>query len=367
MSWCEVFDLLSVHILNVGHGDSIVLEHDHAGQKSFAVVDSNAKYGVTPRALQKLEELGAQSLSFVALTHPHADHYGGLEAILEQYQGRVGAIFTFPVDRSRERLEKLVSKYAESAKNSGSETVQSRAIQFIKFLKLAKEHPVWDAPTGLLGIVGVDGFDGLQVKQVLPPSRVKGRYFSEIDSGRLRAEDDSENELTLALVLEYKGHTILLGGDGTKANWAYQAARLGKGFGATVAKLPHHGSGIDCDSEVVDRIFENVDGEKIALISANGRTHPSKAVLTDLHKKGIRPYCTNLSKHCGGGKVAQMPPVTTLQPALGRFIASVADGDGSTIRKPCQGDVSVVIDDDGVRVRRQFENLCPYRNEYQAI
>ena len=75
--------------MNVDHGDSIVLEYRASAELAFAVIDSNVKTGQKPRALEKLEMLGAQSLSFVAITHPHADHYMGMRAIMEAYKGQI--------------------------------------------------------------------------------------------------------------------------------------------------------------------------------------------------------------------------------------------------------------------------------------
>lgn len=86
--------MLRIHVLNVGHGDSIVLEHEDNGARSFGVIDSNGVLGQDPPALVKLRALGAKRLSFVALTHPHADHFVGLHRILKEFDGEVGRIYT---------------------------------------------------------------------------------------------------------------------------------------------------------------------------------------------------------------------------------------------------------------------------------
>jgi glyoxylase-like metal-dependent hydrolase (beta-lactamase superfamily II) len=48
------------------------------------------------RALHKLRDLGATALSFVCLTHPHADHYRGFKDIIAAYNGKIGNFFLFP-------------------------------------------------------------------------------------------------------------------------------------------------------------------------------------------------------------------------------------------------------------------------------
>jgi beta-lactamase superfamily II metal-dependent hydrolase len=366
--------LLSIHILNVGHGDSIVIEHESEGKKSFGVVDSNAAVDEIPRALEKLTKLGADRLSFVALTHPHADHYGGLEKVLENFSGRINAFFTFPIEKQRDRLKKLAQKYQLAAQGTDSETVKGRALQFISFIThVSKSGKIWEAPTGLLGYLTVHGFSDLTIQHALPPSRVKGRYYNSIDKGVLSLEDESDNALSTALLLHYKGNTILLGGDGTEENWLHQAQRLRTqhpSMRANVVKLPHHGAKKDCSDSVLDSIFSapNESIERIAIISANGKSHPSAQVLKSLHSRGIKPYCTTLSKHCGAKSISQLHPLGNADPALSRFLSSVASEDRRFPGSPCQGDITVLIDDNGrLSIKRQFENLCAYRNEYDHI
>jgi metal-dependent hydrolase (beta-lactamase superfamily II) len=65
--------MLKVHVLNVEHGDSIIVEFNG----SFGLIDSN-RCGQRIPALEKLQALGAERLRFVALTHPHHDHYRGI-------------------------------------------------------------------------------------------------------------------------------------------------------------------------------------------------------------------------------------------------------------------------------------------------
>ena len=67
--------MLTFYILNVGHGLSVVIEYSREHNSVYGVVDSNVGAGGTPQALLKLRELGATSLSFLCLTHPHRDHF----------------------------------------------------------------------------------------------------------------------------------------------------------------------------------------------------------------------------------------------------------------------------------------------------
>lgn len=363
--------MLSIHVCNVGHGDSIVVEFDDGANKSFGVVDCNSKSGTESKALSLLKRLGAESLSFVVLTHPHKDHYSGLAEIMDEYRGRIGKVFSFSPARDQKRIAALIAKYATVVRNKNAgKNVRAQSIGLIKFLEHAKLCD-WEDPSGLIGILDVSGFHGVNFEHVLPPAKVKGSMFNDLDSGVFEVESPTHNELTLAIRVIYGDVSVLLGGDGVRTHWLSQstaAARSGKSIGAQIVKLPHHGSGTDCADDVLEKLFDSGDGEKIALISANGNSHPSKDVLDSLKKRNIKPYCTNLSRACGGGKVHDMLNSSGIESSLARFIGSVAQGDSGARSTPCQGDLTIRIDAGGsVSVDRELKNLCTFRRDFENL
>ncbi|MBC8739222.1 hypothetical protein F6X40_20955 [Paraburkholderia sp. UCT31] len=364
--------MLDVYILNVGHGDSIVLHYCEGGTSAFAVVDSNAKSGETPRALTKLRELGATELSFVAVTHPHADHYLGLLQVLTAYEGHIANFYSFPVDRDSPRLNRFVAQYVAAAKKTDSKTVRATVKEFVQIIKhFASVKDAWHTPTGNLSRLVADGFGHAMVEQILPPSRVKGQFYQEIDSGILKIESPQPNELSLALRIQYRGHSLVLGADGTRSNWNFQRKqwqRMGVELAATSAKIPHHGSAVDSGPDVCDALYgEGTKADtRFAVISADGLSHPSDDVIDDLVKRGIRPYCTNLAKRCGA-KHGSLPDVPGVDGALARFIASTAVLDAEKTQ-PCQGDICISIADDGsVSVTTEYAHLCPFRGDYDFL
>jgi competence protein ComEC len=83
-------DELRIHVVNVDHGDGIILEFpDYNAQAHFGVVDTGRAESIyKERVTEYLKELinirGMPfRIEFVCITHPHEDHYGGLRALLD--------------------------------------------------------------------------------------------------------------------------------------------------------------------------------------------------------------------------------------------------------------------------------------------
>ncbi len=73
-------DKLAVFVLNVGHGDAIVVRFPSIDNEVVcAVVDCYSSEKVTD-ALQKLN---ADRIAFMCATHPHSDHTRGFESLIE--------------------------------------------------------------------------------------------------------------------------------------------------------------------------------------------------------------------------------------------------------------------------------------------
>ena len=68
---------LRVHFIDVGQGDSILLESNG----EFVLIDAGElDYG--ERVLSYIRKQGADKLKYVIATHPHYDHYGGIRTVI---------------------------------------------------------------------------------------------------------------------------------------------------------------------------------------------------------------------------------------------------------------------------------------------
>ena len=74
---------LEIFIIGGRLGESIVIRTPGG---RFGIVDAYAadwKKGSANPTLSRLKALGARELHFIALTHPHMDHFRGLPAVFE--------------------------------------------------------------------------------------------------------------------------------------------------------------------------------------------------------------------------------------------------------------------------------------------
>lgn len=367
--------MLAFHFLNVGHGDSTVVQFvDPNGNQHFGVIDSNKKGAETPSALRKLRQLGAQRLSFLALTHPHADHYKGLSEILDEFEGAIDEVYLFPIDRARDRHKKWLTQYFAAIEASDDETSVRAVEELVTIFCAIESHPSVSELSGYGQVVYAPGMEAVDIRNMLPPSKVKGEFFKAIDEGRSLLAHERNNSLSLAFEFNYAGRTVVVGGDGTHLNWLDTRKRYPKEQGvefgspvANVVKLPHHGSRVDSPDIVLNFLFGTPAADKaIAIVSADGRSHPDPTVLQSLEARGIAPYCTNLSKHCSGRLSSENVVSNTVDETLVRFLRSVAMP--SSRPQACQGDITVKISPAGdVSVERQFENACPLRGELELM
>lgn len=72
---------LTIHFLDVGQGDSILLETDG---KSMLIDSGESDQGKVVTAY--LQDQGISTLDYVVATHPHSDHIGGMNEILNNFQ-----------------------------------------------------------------------------------------------------------------------------------------------------------------------------------------------------------------------------------------------------------------------------------------
>ena len=265
--WQEGQRELTVAFLNVGQGDAIYIEAPNGNQ---LLIDGG-------RGRAVLRELGAviplydRSIDVVLVTHPDADHIGGLIPVLESY--RVGAV----IESGNER---------ETAVTVGFE----RAVAQEGALRVAARRGM-----------RVDLGDGA-VFTILYPDRNVARVES--------------NEASIVGQLRYGSTTVLLTGDAPASVERILIAKDGSGLQSTVLKPGHHGSR---SSSVLE--FLAAVSPELAVISAgtgNSYGHPHTEVLARLAQLNIRALRTDMEGRIvlesDGNRVSVKQPLNAFLP-----------------------------------------------------
>ena len=224
-------------------------------------------------------------------------------------------------------MKKFALIYKELIEKSDP-VIGGKIVELIEILSLVKKHiglDNWEEPSGGFNLIAPHGFDGVEIHTLLPPARIKGAYFEMIERGSLDiANEENVNKLSMAFSIRYRNKEIILGGDGSVSLWNEQqkfCKRASVSLTAHAVKLPHHGSDKDNSDNILCHLFGDRD-DNIAVISANGCTHPSLHTLDRLERNSIKPYCTNLSGKCTPIRTLDMRPFKHVDPELGRFLYS---------------------------------------------
>jgi competence protein ComEC len=231
---------LHLVVLDVGHGDSLVL---HSPRGRTAVIDAGVRragFDVGDRVVAPyLHWSGVRRLDFLALTHAHWDHVGGAPALLRGFG--VGQVWEGPAPTRSRRYQEM-----------------SRALGGATRLSVRRGARV--------------EWDGVRITVEGPPPGPPPRTVRNDDS--------------LVLGVELGAVRLLLTGDVSR-----DAERLVRFGPAAVLKVPHHGSRTSSSVGFLARVRP-----ELAVVSAGSRRfgHPHPEVLERYRKAGVRLFRTDL-------------------------------------------------------------------------
>jgi competence protein ComEC len=234
---------LAVDVLDVGHGDGIVVRTP-AGR--VLVVDAGSQDAGRYRVLPFLRQAGISTVDALVLTHTDEDHLGGAIPLLQEL-----------------RVRRLLTNGA------GDDTISARRVT-----ALARERAV--PTTTVFAGMRVEGDPGIAIEVLHPPAGlVPGT-----------APESNDNSVVLRLARGEVG--VLLTGDIEEAGLPWVLSR-GQALRSTVLKVPHHGSRL---GEAGPRFFRAV-APSIAVLSV-GRAHhlPSSETVRALDASGAAVYST---------------------------------------------------------------------------
>ena len=243
----------SIHIivLDVGQGDSILLEGDRGGR---ILIDGGPDASVLMADLDRYIPVWDRRLDAIVLTHPHDDHVAGLVAVVERY--KVGQAFEsgWPVDTSAYRAWKsaLAARGLTAQRLSTGETLQ---------LDDAQLHVLWPD-------------DGTTRPSYMDQNATDNR---------------KTNDASIVLLGEYEGRRFLLTGD---AEDDVDPILLSRGLPTVdMLKVAHHGSATASSDVLLATL-----APKVAVVSVGANNpygHPNGATMARLRAHSSQVFRTD--------------------------------------------------------------------------
>jgi len=330
-----------IHVLNVGHGDSIILE---LPDNNWGLVDCfKTNTEIEPPALTFLKARNVRKLKFVCLTHPHKDHFHGMLEILKHFTSDGRQIEEFwdfgpTIDLIRVFLDRCGSEKEFSELQDLYEFITQRV--------LSKK---------------IEWVEAKARVKCLELSDIKISSFAPLGGDTMRyirswARDTTidENLLSVVLVITCGETNIVLGGD-TKSwedilkLWRKECEITNRKKSAFhFVKVSHHGSRHGNHKGLWD-LF-TVKDQSVAVISTGCRYEsPHPETVKSIISRDVKLYSTNFRdfrKPVSGDHMDEYVQKGLIsQSLLDALEVSTHPVEDFEIIAPYHGDCSITIED----------------------
>ena len=332
--------IINLHVLNVGHGDSIVLEfpENHWGLVDCCRLQKDSE----PPALTFLKTKRVQKLDFVCLTHPHSDHFEGMLDVLRYFTSegrRVEEFWDCGMEGRKMRYvtRKLAeNQFIELQSLYGFVRDQAAVKKTIRYLMLSEGHCLSIGP--------------IQINSYAPLGSDTWKYITEW--GRNKKVD--ENLLSVVLIITNGTANLVLGSD-TKSwedilhQWRKDCEKIARDNRFDIVKVSHHGS-LYGNHKGLWKSY-TIPSKSVAVISAGSKYRfPHLETVTSIVREKIRLYSTNyrdFTKKVKGKETVEdlrELKISSLQKEVLQYFAPAAET--YTVISPYHGTCSISIDKD---------------------
>lgn len=231
-------DTLKVYITDVGQADSILIRD---GNYNMLIDAGNNSDG--EKLVKYYNELGITSFKYVFASHPHEDHIGGMDDIINNFD---------------------IENFYMPDKLSTTKTFEDM----------------------------LDALERKNLKYIVPKVNDKlSLNNSNINVIYVGSDESDINDSSIVLKLNYFSNSFLFTGD-LGSNKEKKILNSGANIKADVLKVGHHGSSYSTASLFLDKV--NPSFAAISVGKNNIYKHPASSTLEKLNKRGIKVYRTDL-------------------------------------------------------------------------
>lgn len=231
-------DTLKVYITDVGQADSILIRDGNYNALIDAGNNSDGE-----RLVKYYKELGITNFKYVFASHPHEDHIGGMDDIINNFD---------------------IENFYMPDKLSTTKTFEDM----------------------------LDALERKNLKYIVPKVNDKlSLNNSNIDVIYVGSDVTDINDSSIVLKLNYFSNSFLFTGD-LGSNKEKEILNSGANIKADVLKVGHHGSSYSTASSFLDKV--NPSFAAISVGKDNIYKHPASSTLEKLNKRGIKVYRTDL-------------------------------------------------------------------------
>lgn len=228
---------LQVHFIDVGQGDAILIQ-----SKDAAMLIDAGENNMGEVVVEYLQTQGIQSLDYVIGTHPHSDHIGGLDVVIDNLE--VNKVILPDKVHTTKTFEDVIDAIDE------------------KNLTITKP------------MVGTSYSLGAANFTIIAPNR---KSYSNL------------NDYSVGIKLTYGEHSFLMVGDAEVLS-ENEILNNGINLASNVLKISHHGSSTSSSKEFIDAIDPEY---AVITVGANDYGHPHKEIIADLTSRKIPIYRTD--------------------------------------------------------------------------